>query len=83
MLTSSPCTFNWNLHEHACLRGHKGGRNSVAIKRPCREDKVVGSNPADTENRTEGGSIVLTGREWKSSKMIAEPRLFKNRKKKP
>ena len=26
---------------------------------------------------TEGGLKVLTGREWKTSKMIAEPRLYK------
>ena len=25
---------------------------------------------------TEGGPIVLTGREWKTSNMIAEPRLY-------
>ena len=31
---------------------------------------------------TEGGPTVLTGREWKTSKMIAEPRLYKNREKK-
>ena len=31
---------------------------------------------------TEGGPTVLTGREWKTSKMIAEPRLYKKKKKK-
>ena len=49
----------------------------------------MGSNPASGSNEngrwddppTEGGPIVLTGREWKTSKKIAEPRLYKKQKK--
>ena len=53
----------------------------VAVKLPCRENKDVGLSPAVTKkqkNRRWPNSP--TGHEWKTSKMIAEPRLYKNRK---
>ena len=61
----------------------QGGQDGVAIKRSHREDNDVGLNPAATKKRTlgepptEGCPNSLTGYEWKTSKMIAEPRVYK------
>ena len=56
-----------------------GGQHSAAVKRPLRNDKDVGSNPAAAERKTdigdpptEGSSMVWTGSKWKTGDVKAE-----------